>query len=1304
MVGAAVLVSVLAAPASRLTAPAATGRENARQAQGQAQEKSSQGSGDKGTKGREEPLDLAPVARRDYSGELAQTFLDVCREDRDLAEPAEPAASASSGQVPDATTDWWTRDAFPGDEESANRLLLLHARISSLCHTRPEQFIIALVPDPVHTRLALSFDRAVEVIQEAAQDDGYAFVKAIMPWDPKAHPESDDPESRLKDRSYVKGREELPGLLAFRKVVPGSLPGKARQAHLFVLVVGESPTRGIIKKQFSNAREWIRATTREPSPELRILGPTFSGSLASLAQLLRCQSASVGDEPGEPQPCDPAAAARAGHGGFRIYSGTITNRASVLRFLGEESNLGATFASFQEADDVMIDRFVEYLTGSFYGRHGYEPDKIAILSEDETEYGYGGSSRAPATDSCKHCLQLLFPREISRLRAAYQSSEVKAPGSDAASAPSDVLPLDLEISGADDDSVAAYSKQAPLSQEGVLLGIVSDLRKRAVQIVLLRATDPLDLLFLSRYLAAAYPKARIVTLGADLLFRREAEDRNLHGILALSTYAPIPFADREFMHSRGNPERNFPSSMEAGDYNALRALLALPRAAQPKHPERGRLELSAKKLYLYQYGWPEGWRRDWTDHDTPSTNTPPVHLLALGRDEYWPVAHLGPIPRVTPGPTEHFQTLLPLVTTPQFIVDDKADVPDLLAVGRGKPLRYPVNTSWVAAELAACLLAFGFAGSLWFSSIFSRSQPLAQFAPAVTGVRELLVVASTFMLMSILSILLFPFIAGGSLWHIERGAGLQLLLWAALAAVFLAALTDLSSRGCLEAQTAPDPARKKGDHRRLRRLACQGALIMPILAVASVYAWIEVSRTSAEGAPTGAWRFLMVRSMQLSSGLSPILPMLLLLAAGLWWAYQVSSGAALLDDRRPQLPRGVRRPSVQSIAEHQQNRIVTELLRALLPRPSGASYVLLCAAGVVLPCVLGLCDALKSLENSGVALTLRLFALAALVLILHTTWRLWSIWQKTRSLLVMLDSLPLRRGFQLLEGFSWQPLWRFGLLSMEAFQRNLARVMEALTLAVETTWVDAPAVFPEGKEGMRQLEPLRALALQATSPELDEPAREHAERHLGRPPAAILKRLAFAYRMLLRRSLELEIIEKFGEFQCYTAMQAGHALDYLATSWDKEKEGRKKRRKDETQQDWNLRACERFVCLVYVGFLLVVLIRIRTLMMAIGGMYILIMAAMTVYPFQPQALIQGLLALLLLAVIAVVTTVFAQIHRDATLSHIMNTNPGELGSDFWIRTTSFVALPLFSFFVSQFPQVNRVFYSWLEPALKALNK
>jgi len=196
----------------------------------------------------------------------------------------------------------------------------------------------------------------------------------------------------------------------------------------------------------------------------------------------------------------------------------------------------------------------------------------------------------------------------------------------------------------------------------------------------------------------------------------------------------------------------------------------------------------------------------------------------------------------------------------------------------------------------------------------------------------------------------------------------------------------------------------------------------------------------------------------------------------------------------------------------------------------------------------------------------------------------------------------------------------------------------------------------------------------------------------------------FSLNWTARRKAEQKLIEDFGSFQSGVASAARDAFKFLADQWPCEKEEPKCRAGQETENELKTRACERFVSLIYVSFLLVVLVRMRTLIIATSGMYILIVLSMTVYPLEPRPAIQAFLAASLAFIVAVVGLIFAQIHRDATLSHITDTKPGDLGSDFWLRMASFIALPLFTFFASQFPDIGRFFYSWLEPALQALNR
>jgi hypothetical protein len=74
----------------------------------------------------------------------------------------------------------------------------------------------------------------------------------------------------------------------------------------------------------------------------------------------------------------------------------------------------------------------------------------------------------------------------------------------------------------------------------------------------------------------------------------------------------------------------------------------------------------------------------------------------------------------------------------------------------------------------------------------------------------------------------------------------------------------------------------------------------------------------------------------------------------------------------------------------------------------------------------------------------------------------------------------------------------------------------------------------------------------------------------------------------------------------------------------------------------------------------------------------------------------------LLALGTGITVVFAGMDRDAILSRITATKPDEVGVTFYMRVARFGALPLLTLMASQFPALNHILFSWLQPALEAL--
>lgn len=794
-----------------------------------------------------------------------------------------------------------------------------------------------------------------------------------------------------------------------------------------------------------------------------------------------------------------------------------------------------------------------------------------------------------------------------------------------------------------------------------MLGIVSELRRHKSQFVIVRATDSLDMLFLARYLRTEYPQGRIVTIGADMLFRRESEDPRLHGVLALSTYSLAPEANHYFeSYEQKHIERIFPSSLEVGIVNAMRSLLtawvidsnSLQNCNQDQdnngddsvHCRHSLQSHGDSPLTLYQYGWPY----QSTTKKNPSVadivfDAPPVNLLALGRDDYWPIASLGPFHG------EKMASTLPRISK-QYIDPPSGDIPQV-----------PIPKSWRLLELIGIAAGLGFSVCLWCSSVFCRTETLAKYAPAFKDSRSTPILITGLGLILCMLILLWPWIHGGkSEWPVVEWS-----LVGSLILVFLCTCIDWISRFILGTNLKVGAGQKDYVGIVLASLPFLGFLVFLTLVA------LRITRYLPQDIAVVLYS-TSLRATQLTSGLSFIVPALFFLSVWIWWAEHVTSGLTLLDDRRPRLPRDMKNRRVLGLGEAAQSQV---------KKAYELSWSRTLTYWAILVCVIGasrlLGDAthpLLTLETPHLEKYLWFLFALAIAGILVTVLRLWEVWLPTRTLLVTLDSLPLRRGFKRIKGFSWNPIWKLGAGSLEEFQRLYAREREALICALNT------ASFEHSNLDTEWQKVLTAL-------------NEAKQQENGLTTG-----------WWARRKLEIELVRQFAQYQEEVAKVAGVALDRLASFWDHHKEEPTVSNTRVEIVPPEIRAHEQFVCSVFISLLIGLLVRIRTLIVAISGMYVLTLIGISQYPFEPKATLQVILIVLLAVLVLVVGWVLAQIHRDATLSAITDTNPAELGADFWLRLINFGALPLFSLLASQVPTLNKLFYSWVQPMLEALNR
>lgn len=1061
------------------------------------------------------------------------------------------------------------------------------------------QFVIVTVSDPVHTRLSLFFDESVEAVEQAATDAGYLFARAAIPWDNTRHPEPSNFATRLEEKDYQQAKENIPGLMIFRNT-----KGSGIEETLLIFLVGELPTEGINKRQFHNALRAIQLMsppTGQGKSWLRVVGPTFSGSLYSLNEIFEQDNIAKSFLPQ-----------------VEMLSGTVRDPPTIRWFQNRPDHY--EFQALHKNDFDAMRRFE-----SFVCRLGYPLSSIARLSEDET--AYGGESHIPdrdgadpkkRNDTCTGKVpKLHFPRDIASLRAAYEQELRRQEIAEAQGKrpPRTSLRLNLEDTGSDDDSVATYSHaQTPLSEDEVLKGIVSELRANQTRFIELRATSTLDLLFLTRYLQSAYPQGRIVTGIANRLFDADTGGTTMRGMFALASPA---LWDRQAAHDftiQASPEEPVFASTNAADvYTAMRHALVFhfPQTAFSRGP---------------QYLW----------------------LTVLGRDGFWPIA------RLSPAPDDSWE----------FIISP--------------------TISWMFLYFAGIMLAAMYILFSWRGSIRARTSALVAFAPVRNTARSwLLCIFAWLILLALLAIFAPALLPGG-----VGSMALKAAAWGTVVLLITSTFFDLR--------------RREEDHSDVSRLASvrQAWLWFAAISAALVISYFTFCLVMLHRHPEAGNLFLY-RYIHLSSGVSPLLPWVMLLAAALWWAWYGIKGMVLFDGRLPQLPDEtifpiemnpsyIRFASLSDGANQRLWRAARPLTRdtwAYIPALAGTIIVWIVLAATQPSSHFMIIHGVEVWRLDfayEAALGLVLFGIACALTQMGLTW------VACRNLLRGLDRLPLRRGFNGLKEFSWRPIWQLSAGGENDLNTIFMREMESLTHLRN---------MPE----LASKNPAFAKAIEKSQECLDnlqrEFARPVAKQNAGVSPKSIWH----------RAKDESDKISTFKELRKQLASTCGEGLKLLLSHWEKEDGLISSELADAAKGESEgkllppyVKATEQFVCLIFMNFIFMGLRQVRNLVTIVAGMFVFVALSLSSYPFEPKTTLRSFMLLLLFALAIAAAVIYAQMHRDPILSRITGTTPGKLGGDFWLRLAGAVGLPALGLLAYQFPQVSNLLFSWLEPALQAI--
>jgi hypothetical protein len=480
-----------------------------------------------------EPEPAAPAPGKPADAPAAQTYLEFLADRRLI----KPIVVAGDPKQPPAARP--SPEAAPG-----------------------VRFLILTLPDPIDSQLGYWYDQSVDALTRAMSDlggdDPLASYTLADRWFPWAMAVAAGPKDAAPRAARPKAD---PGVLVYRRV--GDLDDR-----LVVLVVGENAISGLRVEALKAALDLAAQAPAGEGGSVRLVGPVFTGSQASLGRAILGWDAGRGKPPGGPGPrvtCVTGAAL-----GLRPWGEILTaDRAKRLDAVcGPITGTQVPLATLNRAVMHYLSR--PGRTTPADALTGHPGGKVAYLVEANS--GFGEAAAAGVHGSA--ALVFRFPMHIGRL-AGIRSKDERArderlglirPGEEHLSA------LDAARTGGDLVPAADEVRTALINQR-LLADYWAVIRREGVRYVWVIATDKRDTLFLLEQLQAGCPDARPVVFGADLHYVYPDYLSFTRGVVVVGTYPLFPPAQR-WQGAAGDPRRMpFPSAIAEGVYNAILATL-----------------------------------------------------------------------------------------------------------------------------------------------------------------------------------------------------------------------------------------------------------------------------------------------------------------------------------------------------------------------------------------------------------------------------------------------------------------------------------------------------------------------------------------------------------------------------------------------------------------------------------------------------------------------------------------------------------------------------------------------------------
>jgi len=1196
-----------------------------------------------------------------------------------------PAASKSGAKTLEAGAPSGSKgqDEKDGEEGSIGQLLLDHftpggrrppggvgtpEALLRACAGPPEvRCLIATLADPVRSTSGYHFDEGLKAILQGVESRHYVLDRYWVPWLKDAGGRGDRAPSPRQQPDQA-------GLLVFRHDGPLRCGPKAKapapdRPLLLVFLVPESPTSGLNKAALAESLDWAEALDGRnrdsawlgPPCTINILGPTFTGSRASLAQGLRTWLGR-GSRWARPFEFDVVSGSASGIAGASLEEGVNDALAVGAGLPGKRLRYRTTV----HHDAVVREAMYDFLN--------VRENQVALLYESNTGYGQSTAARGgdpdPVTKAVERNVHRYpFPQHVSRIRALYEKQDASGGSTAIFPASERLAPGSGEGSGPRDLIAPQTPEFTTPVDELVIDEILLDVERRGIRTVGISATDVRDVIFLASKIRRMIPDARVFTTQNDLVFTHPKWIADLRGMFVASTY-PLVARNQSWSYPNEGDRRSvfFASDDAQGVYNAtvlqLNGLCLRDEPDEPVHlveygspfvpPDKARLRENAPPVWIGVVGnhgvYPlrvatAGARQGVADdiykyqpeHEAARDDADPVDLFRPGLRPAWALLVLG---------LSAFGLTLAAVGCLQARWCRRPGVkewrPDLA--------RLAEFLNWSRAEHSTGQGAFRGPGPFLLAALLLTSLVYVMTALPLLRVSRIgfisldprhLPSALTLLALLVLAALATGTAVSAWVWWVTLGA-------------------DAPADAGATPQATPEPSwvRHAAAWTRERPGPTLAAVVPAAFVVAfTSYKTAEVlSRLPADGLSPDQTAALLAlyRSNALSSGVSPVFPLLFLGAAGLGWVYVNLKRRQLYEQATPTGPKKIPEPQPtdppdkqvwqEILRDRREFEEATESPWGLLVRhPVALALTLAFGAYLLWNPVVRTGD-VRTVDDVAYLRCLTVLFAIVFMALACTALQLALMWGMIRALLHGVAQLPLVRAMDRLPARAVRWLYNPTASDVDRFEmvRRQAQALAAKSTESVLQELDACGIRPDPGEWDKLMKNLAALGRSGG----DDPLR------------------------LLRTTLS-----QYWRSQAVTAAFA-EAPDPSTgkTGGEGEFEGlrgiamalsgseRPRPRPKAELPEW-VQAAEDLVALISLRWLAASAAQVWLMMgfLVVGALCLLLAASSYPFPWQSQLLFAA--GVLVAASVLLVSAVALGMNRDEVISRVGNTTPHRLKLD-----------------------------------------